>query len=466
MTEAIATELPDGLPPSVRNRAMLALSLAAFLAVLETFIANNALPAISLQLGSTPSDTIWVANAYQVAMAVSLLPFSSLGDIGGYRRVYLFGLVVFTLASLACGLAGSLPVLVLARIAQGFGAAGIISVNIALVRFIYPRAKLGQGIGIVALAVGVAACAGPSVAAGLLALGPWQYLFLFIVPLGLLTLILAVRYVPATPGTGNPFDISSALLNAVGFGLMVVGADGLGHGRDPQVALAELGVGIVALVVFFRRQLSQTTPMMPVDLLRHRPFALAVATSICANACLTLAFISLPFYFIFAGGQSQVETGLLMTPWPAGLIFAAPIAGRLSDKYSVGVLCGSGLAMVTAGMLMLMRIAPTAHWESVVGPMLICGLGFGLFQTSNNRELMISAPPERSGAAAGMMTTARLIGQSIGGLVVAIAFAFAGSGRVEAAHGALSALGIGAGFAAAAMAISLGQLVRSTPKLA
>ena len=96
MAEAIATELPDGLPPNVRNRAMLALSLAAFLAVLETFIANNALPAISWQLGSTPSDTIWVANAYQVAMAVSLLPFSSLGDIGGYRRVYLFGLVVFT----------------------------------------------------------------------------------------------------------------------------------------------------------------------------------------------------------------------------------------------------------------------------------------------------------------------------------------------------------------------------------
>ena len=147
-----------------------------------------------------------------------------------------------------------------------------------------------------------------------------------------------------------------------------------------------------------------------------------------------------------------------MTPWPAALIFAAPIAGRLSDRYSVGVLCGAGLAMVTTGMLMLLRISPTAHLNSVVGPMLICGIGFGLFQSSNNREFMVAAPPERSGAAAGMMTTARLVGQSIGGLVVAIAFAVAGSGQSEAADGALLALGVGAGFAAAAMVVSLGQL--------
>ena len=235
----------DGLPPAERRRAMTTLSIAICISVLATAIANIALPAIAYDLDVSPAMSVWVVNAYQLAVTVSLLPLSSLGDIYGYRRVYLFGLVVFCFGSLACGLAGTLPLLVAGRVLQGLGAAGIMSVNTALVRYIYPRHQLGRGVGMTALIVATSSAAGPSLAAGILAVASWQWLFIFNVPLGILALALALRSLPATPRSGHSFDLSSALLNAASFGLVFVGIDGLGHGRGMALSLALLAVGIV-----------------------------------------------------------------------------------------------------------------------------------------------------------------------------------------------------------------------------
>ena len=136
----------------------------------------------------------------------------------------------------------------------------------------------------------------------------------------------------------------------------------------------------------------------------------------------------MPFYFLVAGGRSQVETGLLMTPWPAALVVVAPLAGRLADRYAAGPLCGAGLGVMTIGTLWLARLPAEAPMLAIMAPMLLCGAGFGLFQSPNNRAFMASAPLARSGACAGMMTTARLTGQTIGGLIVASTFALTGIG--------------------------------------
>lgn len=448
----------DGLPPAERHRAMATLSIAICISVLATAIANIALPAIALELNVSPALSVWVVNSYQLAVTVSLLPLSSLGDIYGYRRVYLFGLVMFCVGSLACGLAGSLPVLVAARVLQGLGAAGIMSVNTALVRYIYPRSQLGRGIGMTALIVATSSAAGPSLAAAILAVASWQWLFIFNIPLGLLALALALRVLPATPRAGHSFDLSSALLNAASFGLVFIGIDGFGHGRDVAMSLAELAAGIGIGVVFVRRQLSLAAPMLPVDLFRLPVFALSVVTSVCSYACQTLAYLALPFYFQYAGGQSQVETGLLMTPWPAVVILIAPIAGRLSDRYPAGLLGGCGLAVLCVGMLLLTGIPADAHWGHVVWRMLICGIGFGFFQSPNNRALIASAPRERSGAGSGMLSTARLTGQTIGGLIVALTLALSGGGAGGVEQGARLSLLIGAGFAGVAMVVSFLRL--------
>ncbi|MBC7801636.1 MAG: MFS transporter, partial [Gemmatimonadaceae bacterium] len=192
------------------------------MSALDTSIANTALPTIAADLRASPAASIWVVNAYQLVLVATLLPFASLGEIYGYRRVYVAGLVVFTAASVVCAAAWSLETLTAARVLQGLGASGIMSVNTALVRHIYPASMLGRGVGFNALVVGVATAMGPTVAAGVLSVASWQWLFAINGPAGVVALVLALRSLPETPLAGRRFDIASALLNAATFGLLIL----------------------------------------------------------------------------------------------------------------------------------------------------------------------------------------------------------------------------------------------------
>jgi DHA2 family multidrug resistance protein-like MFS transporter len=450
----------DGLPPPERRKAILTMAMAIALSVLSTAIANIALPTMAQELHASPASSIWVVNAYQLAVTVSLLPLASLGDIRGYRFVYLWGLAIFTAASLACGLAESLPVLVAARVAQGIGAAGIMSVNTALVRFVFPRSQLGRGVATIALVVAVSSASGPSVAAAILAVASWHWLFTFNLPVGLLALWLALRSLPDTPRAGHRFDGISAVLNALTFGLLLVGFDGIGHGHAAGIVALELVVGLGAGVVFVRRQLRLAAPMLPVDLLRLPIFGMSVGTSICSYAAQSIAQLALPFFFQMAGGLSQTQVGLLITPWPAVVVFVAPLSGRLSDRYPAGLLGGLGLAVLTVGLLLVLMLPPDAAFPDVVWRMVVCGIGFGFFQSPNNRAIIGAAPRSRSGAASGMLSTARLVGQTIGGVVVALVFALT---QGDIARGASLAITAGALFSGVACVVSFLRLTQAQP---
>jgi DHA2 family multidrug resistance protein-like MFS transporter len=459
-TVTVRPEEADGLPPRARRAALLTITIAITASVMASVIANIALPAMTRELHVTPADAIWVVNAYQLAVTVTLLPLAALGDIAGYRRVYLWGLGVFTLASLACGLADSLPVLVGARILQGFGAAGIMSVNTALVRFTFPRDKLGRGISTVALVVAVSSAAGPSAAAAILAVASWHWLFLVNIPPGVIALWLALRSLPATPLSGHRFDWTSAVLNAATFGLLLVGLNGIGHGEGGVWVALELIGGTIAAVVFIRRQNRMAAPMLPVDLFRVPVFALSVATSVCSYAAQSVAYLALPFYFAVAGGMAQSRIGLLITPWPAIVVIVAPIAGRLSDRYPAGLLGGIGLAVFTAGLLAMLSLPPDPPFLDVMWRMVVCGAGFGFFQSPNNRALIAAAPRSRSGVASGVISTARLTGQTIGGVMVAVIFGFL-AGNIAA--GVETALITGAAFSGFACLISFLRLAQPRP---
>ena len=418
---------PDGLPFPRRGWAILTLGLGLAMAVLTGSLANLALPTISRELGVTAAESIWVANAYQLAVTMTLLPLASLGEKLGYRRVYLWGLILFTVASGACALAQTMPALVAARVIQGFGAAGVMSVNTALIRFIYPSAHLGRGVGYNALIGSTTSAMGPSIASAILAVADWHMLFAVNLPLGILAWFIGRRVLPENPTTDQPFDTTSAALNSAFFGLLILGIDGLGHGQARFIIALELtGAAAVGLALVWR-QLSQRNPLLPVDLLRRPIFALSIAASTFSFVAQSMAFTALPFFLVVELHRSQTETGLLMTPWSVAMAVTAVFAGRLSDRYSPALMGGIGQAGLCAGLLAL-AILPTDHppwlpfWLAFTGPAVLCGLGFGLFNSPNNRTIMASAPRARSGGASGMQATSRLLGQTIGAALVSLMF--------------------------------------------
>jgi DHA2 family multidrug resistance protein-like MFS transporter len=207
--------------PAVNWRAMSAVLLAVALATLDTAIANTALPAIAADLHASPAASVWIINAYQLAMVATLLPFASLGDIVGHKRVYIAGLAVFTLASLGCSLASTLPMLTAARIVQGFGASAIMSVNVALIRGLFPAHRLGRGVGFNALVVGVSFAVGPTIASLILSVAAWPWLFAVNVPLGMFALAVAIPSLPQTARGKHAFDPVAALFNVITFASLI-----------------------------------------------------------------------------------------------------------------------------------------------------------------------------------------------------------------------------------------------------
>jgi len=397
------------------------------MSVLDSTIVNVALPTIARDFQASAAASIWVINAYQLAILLVLLPFASLGEIVGYRRVSQAGLALFTIASLGCAFAPNLLALSLARVIQGIGAAGIMSVNGALVRHTYPHRYLGRAVGINAFVVASAAAVGPTVASAVLAVAHWRWLFGINVPLGVAAFVIALCALPDSERAARRLNLVGAALYAGTMGLVLSGLQTLAHRAAAWLALAELGGGCVLAWLLTRHERPRAAPIIPFDLLRVRIFSLSLATSVCSFTAQMAALVALPFE-IQRLGHSAVETGLFITPWPLALAFAAPLAGRLADRYPAGLLGGVGLLTLASGLFLLALYPLSGGTTGVLWRMALCGVGFGLFQAPNNRTIMSSAPRARSGAAGGMLAAARLIGQSIGAAAVAILFRGYGEG--------------------------------------
>ena len=450
----------DGLPAPARYYAMAAVMLGISLSVLDSTIVNLALPGIGRELHTSASGTIWIVNAYQLAILALLLPLAMLGDLIGYRRVYLCGVALFTLASAACAFAPNLGVLTIARAVQGLGASGIMAVNPALVRLVYPRRLFGRGMAINSVTVATASVAGPSIAALILSVASWPWLFIVNVPVGLTVLLLAWRVMPENPTpppAGARLRPMDAVLNALMFGLVFLGVDALGAesagSSSPNWghALALLGAGALIGVVYVRRQFALAVPMLPLDLLRIPVFALSMCTSIGAFAAQTLSNIALPFLLLEVYGRTHAEAGLLITAWPAGVVMVAPIVARLIGRYPDGLISGIGLALLAAGLASMSLLPPQPGNLDIAWRMLMSGIGFGLFQSPNNHAIVTSAPAHRSGGASGMLASARLTGQTMGAIMLATVFSAFG---VQGGRGPSIALAIGAGLAAVASGFS------------
>src|SRR5438105_11010186 len=269
----------------------------------------------------------------------------------------------------------------------------------------------------------------------------------------LVALAMSWRLLPTTPPTDHRFDLASAALSAIAFAFLISGINGIGHHHAALLVLSELAGALLVGYVLVRRQNSLTMPLLPVDLFKRPVFALSVTSSVCAFVGQGIVFVARPFYCQDVIGRSQVETGLLITPWPVTVAMIAPIAGRLADRYPAGILGGIGLGVLSLGFILLAFLPAHPSDATIIWRIVVCGLGFGFFQSPNNRAIVSNAPRERSGGAGAIQATARLLGQTVGAAFVALVF-----GVAEAGHSAGTAILLAAGFAAAGVVASLTRL--------
>ena len=418
MPEPLSVE-SDGLPSPRRQFAMIGIMTAIAMAVIDGAVVNVALPTIARTLGVAPDKAIWIVTAYQIALVISLFTFASLGEIYGCRRVFVAGLLLSVIASLACVSANSLPALLAARTAQGFASAAIVSVSTALMRFTRPRSVIGRTVGHVALLVAVSTAAAPPLGSAIIAATDWRWIFLPNVMLAALSLCF-VRALPDLPRKQRRFNWLSAVLSALVLGLMITGLGNLA--QSPVLGLSAIGIALVMGIVLMRRELREADPLVPVDLVRIRAFTVAIGASACIFAAQSCAFVGLPFFLQHDLALGEVEMGFYLTVWPIAVACTAPLAGRFADRLPASLLCTAGAVALTAGLALLAALPAGSPGPLLVAATALAGIGFGSFQTPNNRAILLSAPLHRSGAAGGMQATARQFGQAIGAALVSLAF--------------------------------------------
>jgi MFS transporter, DHA2 family, multidrug resistance protein len=415
----------DGLPGPARRLAVLALVLGTLMAVVDTTMVNIALPSIATGLEVSASRAVWVTNLFQISCAAFLLVFAALSELVSRRRLYVAGVGVFTLASLGSALSTSLESLLVFRALQGLGAAATLSIGPSLYRSIFPSRLLGSALGLSAMVVAAGYAAGPAIGGLVLSVADWPWLFALHLPLGVIAVVLAWRALPRETGRRGGFDMAGALLSVAMLGGFFMAMDSVGHQAPAWQVVVWLALSIAAAWGFLRRQRRATHPLLPLDIFAEPRFSLALTAQGTAFVGQGLAFVALSFLFQQEMGFSPLETAWLFTPWPLAIMLVGPRAGRLADRVNPSLLASTGLSLLLAGLVSLAWLDAGAGVVDVLWRMLLCGVGFGLFQPPNNRELMSTVPRERSASASGAMSTSRTVGQSLG---VALVGAFLAAG--------------------------------------
>jgi DHA2 family multidrug resistance protein-like MFS transporter len=409
----------DGLKTPRRYWATAALLLAIAVVVLDSSMANVALPSMARSLNIDAGQVVWVAMSYNLAVVVSLLPLSGVAERIGFSRMYVIGMLLFMVASIGAALSSSLFTLVVARIGQAIASSMLMGMFGGLVRNIYPMNKLGAGISLNAMTVGLMSVLGPSVGAFILEISSWPWIFWVVVPFCLGSVALA-RFLPEVPRLSVRFDGLACVLSMLVFGLGILGLDMII--RQPVWAVLCFGVVAAAGWLLLHRSRGQPAPLVPVDLLRVMNIRYAVGASFFSFSAQMAAFVALPFYFQNVLGFSYSQVGLLLGAWAVGVGAMAPVAGYMSGRFPVAVLCALGAGGMALGIGAVLLMPASWPFAALMAATLLGGIGFGFFQTPNNRALLSGAPRHRSGAAGGLQAITRVLGQGFGTALVSVAF--------------------------------------------
>ncbi len=407
--------------------AVLAVSLSTVIAMLDSTIANVALPVIAKDFGVSESASIMIINAYQFAVVASLMPFAALGRAVGNKKIFIAGVVLFAFSSLGCALSTTLSMLTAFRVVQGFGAAAVLSVNAALIKEIYPERLLGRGLGINVMVVSVSAAAGPSIASAILSQKSWNWLFTINVPIACLSLLLSLIFLAPRERRSGGFDSGGALLVFVLFIAFSLSTMSMTTHHLPAAALSFVVFAGLAGWLYINQKRKANAALIPIAMLHNPTLSLSLLMSMLSYSTQLLAFVSLPFYFHNVLQRNVVDIGLLLTAWPLATMASSLISGDLAKKYDPNLVALSGLACLLAGMLLMANLPSDPSNGAIVWRVALCGIGFGLFQSPNNLLIMTSVSHENSSIASGLLGSSRLIGQIVGSALVAIFFNMRGA---------------------------------------
>ncbi len=403
---------------------LLCVGIGTFMSALDASVATIILPVVREGFNTNLATVEWVVTIYLVVVSGWLLTFGRLGDMFGNKPLYLIGFGIFIAGSLLSGLAPNIYALIIFRAAQALGAAMLFANSPAILTKNFPPEQRGQALGLQATMTYLGLTVGPSLGGWLTAQFSWHAVFFINVPIGLLGIVMAARFIPSETTTARRerFDTLGALLFTAGIvALLLALNQGAEWGWTAPLTLGLLGGAVLIFAIFIVVEQRTTFPMVDLTLFRSRLFSASTATAVTNYICLYTIVFLLPFYLIQGRGFSPQDAGLILTAQPLVMVFAAPLSGTLSDRIGSRVLATLGMAILAGGLIWLAQLGPESSVTDIVLPLAVVGLGTGIFVTPNNSALMGSAPRERQGIAAGILATARNVGMVMGvGLAGAI----------------------------------------------
>ena len=396
---------------------LLVVCLSIFMLLLDVTIVNVALPDIQKELGSSFEDLQWVVDAYALALAALLLASGSLADLFGRRRIFVAGLVLFVAASLLCGLAGSPTMLNAARGLQGIGGAMMFATSLALIAQEFAPHERGTAFGIWGATTGFAVAVGPLVGGALTEGLGWEWIFFVNVPVGLVTAAFTLARVPESgerdPGTridwGGLGTISAGL-----FCLVLALIRGNDDGWDSTKIIGLLVASVVLLALFVAIELSRPDPMLDLRLFGVSTFTGAQIVAFSIHASMFSMFLYIVLYMQNVLGYSPLETGVRFLPISVLSFVAAPIAGKLAERYPIRAFLGGGLGLVGVGLVLMSGIDPSDDWTTLLAGFILAGVGIGFINPPLATAAIGVVEPRRSGAASGINSTFRQVGTAVG----------------------------------------------------
>ncbi|WP_308198754.1 MFS transporter [Rhodococcus sp. F64268] len=411
--------------PDAHWAALTALCLGFFMILVDSTIVSVANPAIMRALEADLESVVWVTSAYLLAFAVPLMITGRLGDRFGQRRIYLSGLVVFTFASLWCGMSSSIETLIAARVLQGFGAALMSPQTMAVITRVFPSDRRGMAMGIWGAIGGVATLVGP-LAGGVLVDGfGWEWIFFVNIPIGLAGFVLALRFVPALPTQAHRFDVPGVVLSGVGMFFLVFGLQGAGESPWSSNVWTSVGIGVVFLVIFvWYQSLGRDEPLVPLTLFRDRNFALANIGIASIGFAITAFMLPLMFYAQDVRGLDPTESALLMIPMAVLSGAFAPFVGRLVDRVHPRYVAGPGFALLAVAFVWLsLAMTPDAHLWQLLMPIGLTGFASAGVWSTLSTTATRNLDPRLAGAGSGVYNATRQLGAVLGSAAMAAVMA-------------------------------------------